>query len=243
MNVFLVFAFLFSVGAMAGWGLEVVFRRFFSKANPERKWINPGALTGPWLPLYGFGLCILFVLASLESYDLIESSFWNRLVLFLTMAVCMTAIEYIAGIACLRLGKMRLWDYRQEWGNVQGIICPKYSLAWAVLGAVYYVLIHPHILDALYWLSQNLVFSFVIGMFYGVFLMDVARTAKILQKVRAFASDHRTIVAYEQLKDRIRDFQERHLKKPVFWRSFWSERPLPEHMKEMLEDLENRLGK
>lgn len=62
MNLFLTIAFLFFIGSMAGWVIEVVFRRFFSSANPERKWINPGFLSGPYLPLYGFSLCVLFLL-------------------------------------------------------------------------------------------------------------------------------------------------------------------------------------
>lgn len=63
MNLFLTIAFLFFIGSMAGWVIEVVFRRFFSSANPERKWINPGFLSGPYLPLYGFSLCVLFLLS------------------------------------------------------------------------------------------------------------------------------------------------------------------------------------
>lgn len=63
MSLFLTIAFLFFIGSMAGWVIEVVFRRFFSSANPERKWINPGFLSGPYLPLYGFSLCVLFLLS------------------------------------------------------------------------------------------------------------------------------------------------------------------------------------
>lgn len=66
-NLLLILAFLFCIGSLAGWVLEVFYRRFFSSANPERKWINPGFCTGPYLPLYGSGLCILYLLASLES--------------------------------------------------------------------------------------------------------------------------------------------------------------------------------
>ena len=53
MNLFLTLAFLFFIGAITGWVIEVLFRRFLSSANPERKWINPGFCTGPYLPLYG----------------------------------------------------------------------------------------------------------------------------------------------------------------------------------------------
>ena len=38
MNIFLTLAFLFFIGATLGWVLELLFRRFFSSANPERKW-------------------------------------------------------------------------------------------------------------------------------------------------------------------------------------------------------------
>ncbi|MCR5033995.1 MAG: putative ABC transporter permease [Clostridia bacterium] len=48
MNIFLVFAFLFFIGCVVGWGIELFFRRFISKNNPERKWINPGFLVGPF---------------------------------------------------------------------------------------------------------------------------------------------------------------------------------------------------
>ena len=65
MNLFLTLAYLFFIGSVLGWVLELFYRRFISGANPERKWINPGFCVGPYVPLYGFGLCILFVLAAI----------------------------------------------------------------------------------------------------------------------------------------------------------------------------------
>ena len=63
MNLFLTLAFLFLIGSVLGWGLEVIFRRFFS----AHRWVNPGFLVGPYLPLYGSSLCVLYLLAMLES--------------------------------------------------------------------------------------------------------------------------------------------------------------------------------
>ena len=166
MNILLVLAFLFFIGSITGWIIELLFRRFASSSNPERKWINPGFCTGPYLPLYGCGLCLMFLIASLEDTRFISDPIWNKTALFAVMAVSMTVIEYIAGYISLRISSVRLWDYSDEWGNVQGIICPKFSLIWAVLGAAYYFLIHPHILNALTWLSNNLAFSFFIGLFF-----------------------------------------------------------------------------
>lgn len=238
MKLFLPLAFLFAVGSVLGWVLELFFRRFISAANPERKWINPGFCVGPYVPLYGFGLCILYLLASLETKIPIQSPGLSKAILFLVMAIAMTVIEYIAGVLALKVLKVRLWDYSDEWANLQGIICPKFSLAWAVLGAVYYFLVHPHVLKWLRWLSENLAFSFVIGLFFGMFLIDVVYSAQLLAKLKKFAEDNDVIVRYEHLKAHIRSVQDKQKQKVHFLFAFRSEQPLAEHLKEMRDTLE-----
>ena len=236
MNLFLTLAFLFFIGSSFGWVLELFYRRFISSSNPERKWINPGFCTGPYLPIYGNGLCALYLLASLEG----RLPWMNKFVMFLFMAVAMTGIEYIAGLCCLKIAKVRLWDYSDQWGNIQGIICPLFSLYWAVGGALYYFLIHPHILGALDWLSRNLAFSFVIGMYFGVFLLDFAHSANLVVKLRAFAKEYNVVVRYEALKLHIRQAEDAAKHKYHFFRPFNSEQPLREHLKQMVGDLEKR---
>lgn len=238
MNLFLILTFLFFVGSISGWCIEVLFRRFISSANPERKWINPGFCTEPYLPLYGVGLCILYLIASMEKYNFVTNPFWNRVVLFIVMTVFMTGIEYIAGLLSLKVTKVRLWDYTNEWGNIQGIICPKFSLVWAVLGALYYFLIHPYILNALNWLSSNLAFSFVIGLFFGVFIIDAANSIQLLTKLKKFAEENNVIVRYEIIKAYIRRHSEETKQKYHFFRPIRSERLLAEYLKELKEVFE-----
>lgn len=240
MNVFLTLAFLLFIGSVTGWCLEVVFRKYFSSSNPEHKWINPGFCTGPYLPIYGFGLCSLYLIAGLESFLSIETPVLEKAVLFLIMAVSMTAIEYVAGILSLKVFKVRLWDYSDEWGNLQGIICPRFSLIWALMGALYYFLIHPKISGALAWLSDNLAFSFVIGFFFGVFLLDAANSAELVIKLRQWAKNNNIIVRYEALKIHIRRYSDTEKKKYRFYHPFHSDRSLTEHLKEMQEALEQR---
>ena len=240
MDIFLILAFLFFIGSVFGWVLELLYRNL---SKPHEKWINPGFCTGPYVPLYGFGLCILFLLASLEEYHLIADPIWNKVVTILAMAVSMTLIEYIAGICCLKWWKVRLWDYSKQWGNIQGLICPIFSLAWAVLGAVYDLLIHPHILSALHWLSQNLAFSFFIGMFFGVFFIDVAHSAQLVVKLKQFAEENQVVVRYENLKHHI---LKKHQQRPVrfrFFRPFHAEHPLADYLKEIKSTLEQQKQK
>lgn len=106
---------LFFIGSMIGWVLEFFFRRYFA---PEKKWVNPGFLTGPCLPIYGFGTCTLFLLASTEMFLPIENQTLRRVVLFVLMAVCMTVIEYIAGLIFIVGLKTKLWDYSNEKFNI-----------------------------------------------------------------------------------------------------------------------------
>ncbi|MBQ8800238.1 MAG: putative ABC transporter permease [Lachnospiraceae bacterium] len=240
MTMLLQLAFLFFMGSVIGWGLEVLFRRFVSYTNPERKWINPGFCTGPYLPLYGFCLCALYLIASLENMIPIERSFWNKTVLFLVMTACMTLIEYISGVFALKILKVRLWDYSNEWGNLQGIICPRFSAIWAILGAVYYFMIHPFIKTALIWLSHNLTFSFFIGMFFGVFFIDVAHSAQLVAKLKKFAEENNVIVRYETFKEGIRTSYTASAKKYRFFRPLHSNRPLPDILKDIRDSFEHR---
>ena len=234
MRIWLILAYLFFIGSCFGWILELFYRNIRSR---NKIWINPGFCTGPYLPIYGFGLCVLYLLASLEQYAVIADPFWNKTALFASMAIGMTLIEYVAGIFCLKFLKVRLWDYSDKRGNIQGIICPQFSAAWAVLGAVYYFLIHPHILEGLDWLSRNLAFSFFIGMFFGVFLIDVIHSSQLIVKLKRFAEENTVILAYEGIKDHIRDVQEKAASKYHFFAPFRSENPLGDHLKEIAEHL------
>lgn len=240
MNHFLILAFLFFIGSVTGWFLELFYRRF-KRSNKEHKWVNPGFCTGPYVPLYGFGLCLLYLIAGLEDVGRAEAFWQNKIMLFVFMAVVMTLVEYLAGILCVKVFKVRLWDYSKEWGNLQGIICPRFSFYWTLLGALYYFAIHPYILGALDWLSRNLSFSFVIGLFFGVFIIDVVHSAQLVTKLKQFAEENDVIIRYEHLKSYIRGIQKSNAMKHWFFRPFSSGRPLNEHLKEMLESFEKRI--
>ena len=217
MSLFLTLADLFFIGSVFGWVLELFFRHWFSSSNPEHRWINPGFCVGPYVPLYGFGLCILYLLAMLGDRSGFGATPQGRAVLFVCMAVSMTAIEYIAGLWLLKRMKLRLWDYSMLWGNIQGLICPLFSFFWAALGAVYYFLVHPYVLDALDWLAENLAFSFFIGFFFGVFTLDVIYSCRLVSRLKAFAEENEVVVRYEHLKAHMHAAQERLHMRPRFF--------------------------
>lgn len=242
-SVLLVLAFLFFVGSLSGWVLEVFYRRFISAANPERKWINPGFLNGPYLPLYGFSLCTLFSMAHIK-ITFISNGVVAKIVLFTIMAAVVTCIEFIAGEIFIRRMKIKLWDYDNEWGNIKGIICPKYTFYWAVLSAVYYFIIHPKILDSVYWLINHLAFSFFMGFFYGVFALDFWYSMNIMYRIKKFAIDNDIIVRYELLKNSFREKREEMKERSSFILSFVSHKvPFSENLRYYFEKERGSLEK
>ena len=164
----------------------------------------------------------------------------EELLLFAGMALSMTAIEYIAGIVSLKFMHIRLWDYSKQWGNIQGLICPAFSVLWAAVSAVYYFCVHPYILDALDWLSRNLAFSFVIGFFFGVFTIDLVYSAKLVSRIRKFADEHDVVIKVENLKAHIRQRQEERREKYSFLFAYRSRSELLEHLREAQETWEER---
>ena len=239
MSFILCLAYLFFIGSILGWGLELVFRKFFSPGNPEHKWINPGFCVGPYVPLYGSGLCILYTLAHVGEVTGFVTSPLGVVVLFVIMALSMTLIEYLTGLVLLKCFSLRLWDYSKRPGNVQGLICPLFSLIWAAMSALYYFLVHPYILNALDWLANNLAFSFVIGYFFGVFTIDVAYSSRIVTRIKRFAEENELIVKYENLKANLHRIREQHSLKPRFFNPLNTRvRPLSEYLKEAKDVVE-----
>ena len=206
-DALLVAAFLFFVGSVLGWCIEVIFRRCFT----AKKWINPGFLTGPYLPLYGVGVVGLFGL-SLIPIDT-GSSAWNAVIIIIIMGVAMTVIEYIAGLIFIKGMKIRLWDYSNRWGNIQGIICPLFSLFWLIVSAFFYFVISPFVIEAVVWFVRHMAFAFVVGLFFGVFFVDFAHSVNLTAKIRSFAKKHGVVVSFEKLKESIKDkFEKKHKK-------------------------------
>lgn len=200
-QILLTLSFLFFVGATLGWVIELFFRRFFGET---KKWVNPGFLKGPYLPIYGLGLCALFGLCRIDLSFLPEK--WMQVALLLVIiCVAMTAIEYVGGIIFIKGMNIRLWDYSKRRGNIQGIICPLFSLLWTLAGAAYYFLLDDIFFRSVGWLFDNLAFCFVIGFFFGIFTIDLVSSTQISLKIRKFAAEKQIVLHYEQLKENLID--------------------------------------
>ena len=219
MTVFLQIVFIFYLGSTFGWIIELFFRRIVHK-----KWVNPGFLIGPYLPIYGFGLVFLTII-----YFIFQSQSINPIIIILLMGFVMTLIELIGGLISLK-NKVRLWDYRDRWLNYKGIICPLFSVIWTIVGALYYYIIAENIINALDWFSENIAFSYILGIFTGVIIIDAFYSCKLYSKIKKYAKENNIIIKYEQLKIDIKEFQKSAREKYSFLNPFNQNKPLKNYL-------------
>jgi uncharacterized membrane protein len=206
---FLRYSFLFFFGGICGWVIELLFRRLV-----HGKWVNPGFLNGPFLPLYGFGVVAFYFLTSLDWQTWITPEWVSYLVEILVIGVVLTIIEYIAGLIFIKGLKVKLWDYSDRPGNIQGIICPLFSAIWTAIGAGYiFVLKDPMqaLSDMVLQESALLWTTGIIGFLYGVIVVDFGYSLHIVTKVRSAVADSKLVVSWERMKESFQaHFKERH---------------------------------
>jgi uncharacterized membrane protein len=160
-QLFLAYLFMFLTGDLIGYGIEVLFRRIFT----VKKWVNPGFMKGPWLPLYGFGLMLMFTfdwvlvyylpkswvfynpLGDLFSLNYVSGATVYDLVPILIMGFSLILLEFIAGLIFVRGFKVRLWDYSNIKGNILGIVCPMFDVLWFVVAIIYYYGLSPFVYE------------------------------------------------------------------------------------------------
>ncbi len=222
MKDFLLYLFLFLMGCMAGYGLEVLFRRFVT----AKKWVNPGFMKGPWLPLYGFGVVVMYALChafvsllpDLPFYDPMASgrgpSVYD-LIPIAVMGVGLNVLEFLAGIIFVKGFKVRLWDYTNMRGNIMGILCPLFTVIWFALAIIYYYLLHPfvdHLAVQAYsymfggdGVAANFGFIFAMGVGYGIFLIDLVQSIGLFAMVAKLAKGSPLLARYEELRATLRE--------------------------------------
>lgn len=180
MKYLVIISTLFVIGSLIGWIIELFFRRFVS----QKKWMNPGFLTGPYLPIYGFGVLVLYAVSNIPLG--ITNQIVDIIVRILIIGVGMTLVEFIAGLIFIKGLKVKLWDYSDRKGNIMGIICPSFSLIWLVVGSLYYFLLNPFLVEGISWISENLIYTYFVGMVMGAMAVDFAYSIHLATKLKEY---------------------------------------------------------
>lgn len=91
---------------------------------------NVVALWGPFNIVYGLGIAVFYIVDSL-----LYRQTWP--VRVAALALSGSLVEYLCGLV-IRVGiRMKAWDYRNHFLNIQGLISLKMTLMWGALGVVF----------------------------------------------------------------------------------------------------------
>ena len=127
---------LFFVYAIAGWCMEVCL-----KYRQYHRFINRGFLTGPWLPIYGFGAILITLgVNAVAGYD--HSVFTTFLI---SLVLCGT-VEYVASWIMEKRFHARWWDYSQKPMNLNGRVWIGNLILFGLAGVVVDNLANPLLL-------------------------------------------------------------------------------------------------
>ncbi|MCM1039679.1 MAG: hypothetical protein NC434_10180 [Ruminococcus sp.] len=121
--------FFFYTYCFLGWCFESTY-----VSIKDRKLINRGFMRGPFLPLYGSGAIMMFVV-SMPFQD-------NVVLTYFAGCVGATVLEYVTAVAMEALFKVRYWDYSDKKFNFQGRICLGSTIAWGFLTILMTRVIH-----------------------------------------------------------------------------------------------------
>ena len=128
-------------------------------------------MTGCVLPLYGTGAVLCDIICNIfRDYNSRYSILWT----FLIAIVILSILEFITGFILDKFFHLKLWDYSKYKFNIKGYICIQYSLMWGFLFLIYYTFIYAHMIDIGTSLVSSNTSIFILGLFYGVFLIDLS---------------------------------------------------------------------
>jgi uncharacterized membrane protein len=167
--------------SFTGWVIETIYR-----SSKEKRYVNPGFLYGPFVPIYGFG-AVIITAVSVEAKLLPPAAAWTLILL------APTILEYFGGWLMERLFGLKLWDYHREPFNLQGRICLRFSLYWAALAALLVLVIQPAIFNRITTAGPYLS-HFMAGGLAAYFTVDIIHSVKSLANFKAFQLDIASLI-------------------------------------------------
>jgi len=172
---FNIYFFSFLMYCVIGWLYEVALEYFAYNHG----FINRGFLYGPYLPVYGFGAIILLLLLKNFSYQkrYIKKINISPIITFILIFIVTTLIEYFTAYMLDLILNIRLWDYSNQFLNVNGYICFSASIRFAIGGTLFLYLVQPNFVKLINKIPKKTQNMLVIT-FMSILLADLIITLK-----------------------------------------------------------------
>jgi len=185
---FIIFSFI-------GWALEVAYRYYH-----DEKFVNRGFLHGPFCPIYGIGIVLIFISTSTFNLVPFEFNLFNLSLLFVTTTLLSTFLEFIVGFLLMKLFNQRWWDYSDLDYNIGGFISIKFSLYWGIGGSIIYLFLDVFELNRGINLPRPF-FDYIAIIFVIYFAVDFTRSIDLALRLKNFT--HEVANTSKQLRSRI----------------------------------------
>ena len=201
---------LYMIYSFIGWCGEVAVA-----AVKRHRFVNRGAVSGPFCPIYGLGAAVVAVF-----FPELKG---NPLFLFLGGMVVNTFVEYVTG----RIMEMSLhkkwWDYSDQKFNLGGYVCLKTSVLWGICTVLMIYVLNP-VFTGLVGLIPKLWGEIILWVLFGLLIVDfigtviavwglkkkngridqiregLGRTSKLLENTMTSRLQARMIKAYPNLE-------------------------------------------
>lgn len=137
--------------AVIGWIYELFFFLF------EGELVNRGFLHGPYLPIYGIGaLFIVLLLKKLKDKPIkLKKINFMPVIIFILIFFITTIVEYIGHFVLDKYFNIVLWDYSEEFLNINGRVCLFASRNFAIMGILGIYFVHPWLENKVNKLSKR----------------------------------------------------------------------------------------
>ena len=183
MSLYLVLWYFF-IYAVLGWCAEVCYA-----ALCTGHFVNRGFLNGPICPIYGVGVLVVILLLTPVKE--------NVFLLFFCSVLLTSALEWLTGFVLERLFHQKWWDYSNMPYNLNGYICPMFSVLWGIACLLVMDVIHPMV-AGLVESIPHMVGLVLLGIFGIVLVVDLSAT------VTAMVGLNRRLRQLDELAGKIR---------------------------------------
>lgn len=163
---------VFLLYSILGWIIEV---NLF--LITDKKFINRGFLIGPYCPIYGIGVILMYFLLKKYTDD--------PLVLFVLAVTICSILEYFTSYILEKVYKARWWDYSNILFNLNGRICLINSILFGI-GGLIIMYFNPILINFLRTIPTG-IFNVITAIIAILFIIDIIISLNIVNKVKNMA--------------------------------------------------------
>lgn len=162
------YIFNFIVYSIIGFIVEIIFKGILNFK------LHSGTLYGPYCPVYGFGMTLIYYIYEKYNISKNKSKFIKYLLLFFIPFLLLSFIELIGGYLIKLLFHKTFWNYNDFFLNIGPFISLEMSVVWAVGAILSYYFLKP-IVDKMYFkLKKNIIKLFFLIMCIDAFIKTLS---------------------------------------------------------------------